>query len=255
MGRRVSLSFPPQRIISLVPSQTELLFDLGLADQLVGITKFCKYPKEKVKVVPKVGGTKNFNLKKIEQLKPDLIIGNKEENYEEGIGALQKKYPVWMSDISSLSDAYEMILKVGELAGRAQQAALLQSKIEQSFKEISRQLIGKAAYLVWRDPIMVAAKNTFIDEMLHIAGFQNAFQHLSRYPVVTFDELKYIEPDFIFLSTEPYPFKEKHIAEFESICSREKIKLVDGEIFSWYGSRLLKSVEYFHNFKIRLQKQ
>ncbi|HYG38147.1 MAG TPA: helical backbone metal receptor [Cytophagales bacterium] len=254
MGREIRFSFPPKRIISLVPSQTELLFDLGLGPEVVGITKFCVHPIESVKSVTKIGGTKKFNFARIEALNPDLIIGNKEENYEEGIKALSEKYPVWMSDIYTLPDAYEMMLKVGAITGRVAKAREIKTKIEKSFKEISSDTNGKVAYIIWKDPIMVAGKNTFIHEMLKAAGFENAFEHLSRYPVVTFEDLKITSPDFIFLSSEPYPFKEKHIKEFTEVSPEQKIKLVDGEIFSWYGSRLLKAVSYFHNLNSEFQK-
>lgn len=253
MGREISIPFPPKRIVSLVPSQTELLFDLGLDGEIVGITKFCVHPKEKTKVFTKIGGTKKFNFRKINELKPDLIIGNKEENYLEGIKELEASYPVWMSDISNLSEALDMILRIGKITGKNEEAIVLRSKIENSFEALSTKVIGRAVYIIWKDPIMVTAKDTFIDEMLKYAGVENAVNHLSRYPILTLEELKFLEPDFVFLSTEPYPFKEKHIKEFEGICGKEKVKLVDGEIFSWYGSRLLIAADYFHALKSELQ--
>src|SRR5258706_7655314 len=134
LGRLVEFSFPPQRIISLVPSQTELLFDLGLADRVVGITKFCVHPNEWFKTKTKVGGTKKFQFDVINALQPDLIIGNKEENYEEGITQLAGKYPVWMSDIANWESAMGMIKSVGELANESVKADLLVDEIQHKFK-------------------------------------------------------------------------------------------------------------------------
>jgi ABC-type Fe3+-hydroxamate transport system substrate-binding protein len=246
IGRSVSISENPQRIISLVPSQTELLFDLGLEDKILGITKFCIHPKEKVKQITKIGGTKNFHFDTIEALKPDLIIGNKEENYQEGIEKLAEKYPVWISDIYKLTDALAMIKSIGEITNRNAIAQNLIEKIQISFKSLSKISLNlQVAYLIWREPYMAAAQKTFIDAMLHQIGLQNAFADKERYPETTLTELSERQPDYIFLSSEPYPFKEKHLRELQRACPRSKVMLVDGEMFSWYGSRLLKSAAYF----------
>ena len=253
MGRMIEVPAHSQKIISLVPSQTELLHYLGLSDQIVGITKFCIHPTEKFKETNKIGGTKNFHFARIRALQPSLIIGNKEENYKEGIERLSEQFPVWMSDINTFSDALEMIVKVGEITGKAQKSIELAQEIESKFRKIQRGLMGTAAYVIWKDPIMVAASNTFIDEMLEAAGFKNAFKELRRYPVIAADELKKAEPDFILLSSEPYPFNEKHFKEFQEIVPGKKIVLVDGEIFSWYGSRLLLAPDYFNSLKNQLE--
>src|SRR4051812_11307667 len=115
MGNAVELEGPPSRIVSLVPSQTELLFYLGLDKEVAGITKFCIHPAEMFHSKPRVGGTKKYDFEKIRQLAPDLIIGNKEENEQKQVEELQKLYPVWMSDIRNLADALQMIRSVGEL--------------------------------------------------------------------------------------------------------------------------------------------
>lgn len=246
MGRRIALSKSPKRIISLVPSQTELLFDLGLADSIVGITKFCIHPKEKIRNISKIGGTKKFDFEKIEALKPDLIIGNKEENYPEGIEKLAQKYPVWLSDIYSLADALQMIQAIGELTHKNTEASTLCEQIQQNFSQLPKITSNKTvAYLIWQKPYMVAAKHTFIDAMLTEIGLSNIFEDKERYPEISIAELSEKQPDYIFLSSEPYPFKEKHIFKLQNTCPKSKILLVDGEMFSWYGSRLLKSCFYF----------
>lgn len=256
LGNIISLAQPPRRIISLVPSQTELLFDLGLQREIAGITKFCIHPSDKVKFVPQIAGTKNFDLDLIKSLKPDLIIGNKEENDEEGIKALQNDFPVWMSDIFTLEDALDMIHKVGKLVERVHVADAITTKIFNSFSQLPGLSSPQptVAYFIWRKPFMAAASNTFINNMLQKAGFNNVFHHLSRYPEINPVQLHSANPDFIFLSSEPYPFKQKHIAELQEICPLSKIVLVDGELFSWYGSRLVKSAAYFLELRQRVSK-
>lgn len=254
LGRRVAVPFPPQRIVSLVPSQTELLFDLGLGAKVVGTTKFCIYPAEARMHTTVVGGTKNFNLEKIAALKPDLIIGNKEENYQDGIEQLAAKYPVWLSDISNLTEALEMIRRVGFIVGAKDKAAALADTIEASFAALATpETVAAApvsvAYFIWRKPYMVAATGTFIGDMLHRAGFANAFAGLGRYPEISAEQLAGAAPQRIFLSSEPYPFAAKHVTEFQQLCPAATIEIVDGELFSWYGSRLLKSTAYFSQLR------
>lgn len=246
MNKRVTVPFPPQRIVSLVPSQTELLFDLGLGAQVVGVTKFCSHPAEARTKAKVIGGTKNFHFGEIAELKPDLIIGNKEENYQDGIAQLAENYPVWMSDISNLTDALDMIRHVGFITGRKEKAEAMATEIKASFSAITLAMTATpAAYFIWRKPYMVAASGTFINDMLARAGFANAFAHLDRYPEISAAQLAAAVPARILLSSEPYPFGEKHLAEFQAICPEAKVEIVDGELFSWYGSRLLKSADYF----------
>lgn len=250
MGRRVAVPFPPQRIVSLVPSQTELLFDLGLAEKVVGVTKFCIHPTEARTKAVVVGGTKNFDFEKINALKPDLIIGNKEENYQLGIDQLAAKYPVWLSDITNLSEALDMIRRVGFIVGAKHEAQLLVNNISNSFTiNYDKQALVSAAYFIWRKPYMVAATGTFIDDLLHRAGFANVFADQSRYPEITAGQLAAAAPERILLSSEPYPFGDKHMAEFREICPAATVQVVDGELFSWYGSRLRKSAAYLSQLR------
>jgi ABC-type Fe3+-hydroxamate transport system substrate-binding protein len=228
-----------------VPSQTELLFDLGLDDEIIGVTKFCIHPADKVKQKANIGGTKSLNIKLIKELNPDLIIGNKEENERGQIEELMQDMPVWMSDIADLNSATDMIKQVGEMVGRKAKAEKLVQSIQSEFDHMHIQPGGlRVAYMIWRKPYIIAGKGTFIDAMLQKCGLINAFD-TERYPEVDAEQLLNINPDVILLSSEPYPFKEKHISEFRALLPDAVIKLVDGELFSWYGSRLLKVPSYF----------
>jgi ABC-type Fe3+-hydroxamate transport system substrate-binding protein len=248
LGRLVSINYPPRRIVSLVPSQTELLFDLGLEPEIVGITKFCIHPQDKFKSTPKIGGTKKLNLKMIRELKPDLIIGNKEENERGQIEDLMREFPVWMSDINVLADATEMINAIGKLTGKSRKAGLISSEILKSFESLNLVGDGKqtVAYFIWKDPYMVAGRDTFINDIINQAGFNN-FIDLKRYPELSFDQIRESKPDLVFLSSEPYPFKDVHVEEIKAICPAAKVMVVDGEMFSWYGSRLLHTPAYLRS--------
>lgn len=247
MGNYVTISFPPKRIISLVPSQTELLADLGLDQEVVGITKFCIHP-ERWKHKPHVGGTKHFDFEIIKRLGPDLIIGNKEENFQEGIAALREICPVWMSDIETLSDATSMIRAIGVLTDREHRAIQIAGSIEDSFGAIPKFERKKTLYLIWKKPWMVAGRNTFIDHIMSSLGLINAV-NTSRYPELSESEIQRIDPELILLSSEPYPFNETHRQALMQLCPNANVQLVDGEMFSWYGSRLLKAPAYFETIR------
>lgn len=246
MNRTILLEQQPKRIVSLVPSQTELLFDLGLEDEVVGITRFCTHPLAWHRSKTRIGGTKQLNLGKIQSLTPDLIIGNKEENDRTQMEALMQSFPVWMSDINSLDTAFEMISEIGNLTGKTEKARELVYSIREGFSHLTLPLISRrAAYFIWREPWMVAGNGTFINEMMMCCGWINAFQEV-RYPIISPEALKMASPDIILLSSEPYPFREKHFEEFRDCCPNATIQLVDGELFSWYGSRLLHAPSYFN---------
>lgn len=245
LNRTLTLTSPPKRIISLVPSQTELLADLGVDNEVVGITTFCVHPDRWCQTKKRVGGTKNFKIDRIHALQPDLIIGNKEENEQAGIEELMRHYPVWMSDIYTLEDALDMIQKIGGLVNKQQEATILTTGILKKITFLPKAKPAKVAYLIWQAPYMVAGNQTFIHEMLGLCGFENAFAHWNRYPVVTIEQLVDVQPNVIFLSSEPYPFKQKHLVVIQSLVPDARVFLVDGEFFSWYGSRLLKAMNYF----------
>ncbi|SEW50205.1 helical backbone metal receptor [Chitinophaga arvensicola] len=248
LNRQILLEKPPQRIISLVPSQTELLYSLGLEKEVVGITKFCVHPSTWFREKTRVGGTKNVHAAIIQQLSPDLIIANKEENLAADVEALMADYPVWVSDIATLDDAFEMITGIGAVTDRAAVAADLLTKIKAGFVALQPAPTPvPTAYFIWRDPWMVAGGDTFIHQMLTLCGFPNVFGDLRRYPAITPEQLAATGCRRVLLSSEPYPFKEKHIAELQAILPDAEILLADGEMFSWYGSRLLAAPAYFQS--------
>ena len=248
LGRDITINYPPKRIISIVPSQTELLFDIGLDAEVVGITKFCIHPIEKFASTVKVGGTKKLNIEMIRALQPDLIIGNKEENERSQIEELMAELPVWLSDIYTIEDAKQAISQIAELVDKAPEAAYLNHLIHAGFTDLQTLALQngidkKVAYLIWRNPFMLAGKGTFIDDVLTKNGLRNITK-ANRYPQIELNELAFLKPDLIFLSSEPYPFKEKHIDEIRTAVPGSRVMLVDGEMFSWYGSRLIKAVQY-----------
>jgi ABC-type Fe3+-hydroxamate transport system substrate-binding protein len=247
MHRAVSVAEHPQRIISLVPSQTELLHDLGLGERVVGITKFCVHPETWFHSKHRVGGTKKVDMQRVRALKPDLIIGNKEENERADIEALEKEFPVWMSDVRDLLGALDMIARIGELTSTQERASEIITGIEAAFATIKPMAPPlRAAYFIWRDPFMLAGHDTFVNDMIQRCGLINVSDGDARYPEIAPQELAALDPDVLLLSSEPYPFQEKHLAELNMICPGTPVRLVDGEMFSWYGSRLLKAPAYMN---------
>jgi ABC-type Fe3+-hydroxamate transport system substrate-binding protein len=247
-GNTITLNKPPCRIVSLVPSQTELLHDIGLSDEVIGITKFCIHPAEWFRNKTRVGGTKQLNIDSIHRLQPDLIIANKEENVKEQVEELARNYPVWISDINNLEDAYTMMNQIGLMTSRKAAAEILISQIKTNFTKLpSYSVQPKTAYLIWQKPYMTIGNDTFIHSMLQIAGFKNIFSDKTRYPEITITDLQNENCELLLLSSEPFPFKQKHIEELQPLLPSTKIILADGEIFSWYGSRLLKAPDYFIN--------
>ena len=245
MGNKVELSNTPQRIISLVPSQTELLYDLGLEDRVVGITKFCIHPEHWRKTKTIVGGTKNFQVDVINQLRPDLIIGNKEENYFEGISALQQHAPVWISDVTEFEDAIRMIQSISIITDCEMKGKEIVQRIQKAFEVLKPLKRIKTLYLMWRNPWMGAANKTFIHSMMEKIGLVNVLDKAERYPELSASMMKDLNPSLVLLSTEPFPFSEKHIGEVLEIMPNARVQLVDGEMFSWYGSRMALAPSYF----------
>jgi iron complex transport system substrate-binding protein len=251
LGTSHTFEKQPVRIVSLVPSQTELLYDLGLEDNIVGITKFCVHPVHFKATKTIVGGTKNIKFDKIKALQPDIIICNKEENTKEIVEELSQICLVWVTDIYTIEDNLQMISDFGQLFNKRTEAQKWIDKIDFAYQDFQQFIkdkpIKKAAYFIWANPYMVAGNHTFINELLQINHFQNMYANKeSRYPEV---ELKKIrlegDPDYVFLSSEPFPFKDEHAFEIGRFTHHAKTVFVDGEMFSWYGSRLLKAFDYF----------
>jgi ABC-type Fe3+-hydroxamate transport system substrate-binding protein len=231
------------RIISTVPSQTELVAYLGLEEDLVGITKFCVFPDSIYRTKTRIGGTKTLDLDLIRSLSPDLILANKEENVKEQIEELQKDFNVYVSDVKGLSSALEMIHEVSSLTHRQDEAEILTKEIENTFLGLKRNSKSLSClYLIWKEPWMSVGNDTFIHDMISRCGWANVCEDSTRYPEVILEEF---QPDIILLSSEPFPFKEQHKDELQLSFPNAKILLVDGTFFSWYGSRMKDAPEYF----------
>ncbi len=245
LGKKIPFPTAPLRIVSLVPSQTELLYDLGLDKEVVGITKFCIHPEEWFRTKTRVGGTKQVNIEKIRSLSPNLVIANKEENTPEDIFAIESFCPVWTSDISSLNQALDMIENISELTSSKNKALELAHNISLEFSRLSFPAIYRCAYMIWKDPWMVAGGDTFINDMLKACGLHNAWVEERRYPTIELSELIQKNVQILLLSSEPYPFKFSDLDDLAKILPEIKIVLVEGEPFSWYGSRMQFSPAYF----------
>ena len=250
LNRTITFQKTPSRIISLVPSQTELLVDLGLRNSIVGITKFCVHPHDLRSEKMIVGGTKKVNYNKIKSLQPEIIICNKEENTEEMVLQLEKIAPVWVSDIKTIPDSLVMIAALGDIFKVKEKALYISSKIKIELKKLHDKVeklpYKKVIYLIWKNPYMAAGKNTFINSLLELNKFENIIaEEKSRYPEI--DPKEFEKAEFILLSTEPYPFCEEDVLQLKKEFKCE-IRLVDGAFFSWYGSRLIEAFSYFKKF-------
>jgi ABC-type Fe3+-hydroxamate transport system substrate-binding protein len=252
MARKLVLKETPKRVISLVPSQTEFLYDIGLDSSVVGITKFCIHPKVWFDSKSRVGGTKSVSIDKVKALKPDFIIGNKEENTKEDIEALEKIAPVWMSDIITLKDSFSMMESLGEILNKESEVKTLLQETEFEFKNLEKITSEKSvAYFIWNQPQMIAGQGTFINSVLENWGLRNHSNNVERYPVFQVDANEF--PDYIFLSSEPFPYNNEHLYNFEQQFPNSKVILVDGEMFSWYGSRLKNLPKYLNKLKFSLE--
>ena len=258
LGTTHTFATSPLRIVSLVPSQTELLYDLGLENRIIGITKFCVHPYHLKPTKVIIGGTKQVNFDKITALAPDIIIANKEENTEEMVNQLRKIAPVWVTDIATLDDNYDMIAQFGELFDCRIESRKITDKIRNAAAGFAGFMNDvperRAAYFIWREPYMAAGAGTFINEMMKLNKFINIYGSQGRYPEVELRKIRIDgDPDLVLLSSEPYPFKEEHAFEFGRFTHHAKTIFVDGEMFSWYGSRLLKAFQYFTSLQNRLK--
>lgn len=232
-----------KRIISLVPSLTELIIDFGLGGQLIGRTRFCVHPAEKVKTIPIIGGTKNPNIEKIIALKPDLIIANKEENTKKEVEELSKHVEVVVTEIDSVEEAIEWVQKLGVKLGVEEAADQLITSVERLTSMTNDFHPISTAYFIWRQPWMTIGNDTYIHDIMNHFGLINIFGDQTRYPETNLSELASLSPELVLLSSEPYPFKKKHFQEIRINCPNSRILLVDGEWFSWYGSRMIPAFE------------
>lgn len=252
LGRELALAGPPQRIVSLCPSQTETLFALGLNEQLAGVTRYCIHPVSGVAGKTRVGGTKQLDFAAIERAAPDLIIAEKEENRREDVESLAQRWPVFVTDVGDFLSALRMIETLGKLCDRAQRARELAQQIESCWHSLPRlEQPLNVVYLIWRKPFMAAGKGTYIDDVLQRCGLRNAVA-TARYPELQAQELQELKPQLVLLSSEPYPFRDRHLAELQALLPAARIELVDGEMFSWYGVRMLHAADYLQAFVARL---
>lgn len=243
LQRIVNIPDKPERIVSLVPSQTELLCDLGLENRLAGITRFCVHPEQVFQTKPRVGGTKNIDHEKISSISPDLIIANKEENQPGDIEILEKRFPVWVSDVNDLDSAIDMIRSIGIMTQKHSEAEHLTESILSGFSNLKKSTPLKVIYLIWNQPFMTIGSDTFIHDMISRCGWINVFSDRSRYPAITDEDIIRSEADLLLLATEPYPFSQKHADELSARFNIPAM-IVDGEYFSWYGSRMTGTPSY-----------
>lgn len=246
LGREIEMPAPPQRIISLCPSLTQTLFDLGCGERVVGRTRFCIHPAQQVAQVTQVGGTKKVNFEKIAQLAPDIIFCVKEENTPEIVDTLAQQHTVFVWDVETLSAALQMITDLGEMTHTQGEAARIRYQIEESWGEFQGKIPQrKALYFIWKEPYMIVGEHTYIHEVLNYMGIENAGEIFShRYPEITMEEIAAIKPELILLSSEPYPFQMHHIAAFQQIVPDAEVLIVNGEHFSWYGTGMLQAAPY-----------
>ena len=241
LNRTVHVAESPQRIVSTVPSQTELLADLGLEREVVGITKFCTSPNSWFRSKQRIGGTKTLKREAIASLEPDLILANKEENDQAQLEWLMARFPVWVSDVRTLGHATAMIASVGQLTQRETEAGQIVGRITDRFHQLALPTVPiRTAYLIWNNPFMGINADTFIHSMLQASGCINVFAHRndSRYPVVSEEALIEAQPELVLLSSEPFPFNEAHCDAMRLLLPDARVMLADGAMFSWYGSRL-----------------
>jgi len=253
LNNQLILRNKPRRIVSLVPSVTYTLSFFGLDDEVVGITRFCKLPQTWRKSKTIIGGTKDLKIERIKALQPDLIIANKEENTKESVEVFYDIAPVYVSDVYDLESNNKFIKDLGILIQETAQAQQLINLIN-SKREILKKNLKKfrSIYMIWQEPWMTIGGDTFIHHMMASAGLQNLFANQNRYPTTTIEEIIDLEPDIVLLSSEPFPFKEKHKKSLQSYLPDTKILLVEGEAFTWFGAYPLIGLDYLLTLKQNL---
>ncbi|MCZ7557585.1 MAG: helical backbone metal receptor [Bacteroidia bacterium] len=259
-GRVFSPLHRPVRIVSLVPSLTELLFDLGLSnDEIVGRTKFCIHPDEAVRAVPIVGGTKTVHVQRVLALRPDLVVANREENERatvEELEAADPSVPVFVTNPGNIEESLDLVHNFGGLFRARTDANAVRLRLDTILAQLYGCSRGRVVYLIWRQPYMTITPVTYIHSVLEHLGYHNVVSNawladrygsggeIPRYPRITISDIADLSPDKVLFSSEPFPFAEKHVDHFKRELVRKGIRLpdcsiVDGELFSWYGSRLL----------------
>jgi len=252
--REIVLDRPPRRIVSIVPSQTELLAYLGLDETVVGVTRFCERPSHWRSEKTIVGGTKEVDVDRVAGLTPDLILANHEENTQADVEALEKLAPVFVTEVKTVTEALDMIRTIGTLTATADQTSSLAGQIIARFSRLPDFPPLRAVYLIWREPYMTVGHDTFVHDVMAWGGFENAYGDLRRYPEVTLEALAERDLDVVLCATEPFPFhkKDKFTADLRTALPEASLELVDGQPFSWYGARLLETPSYLTSLREHL---
>ena len=248
-GATRPVGVPARRIVSLIPSTTELLCALGLADALVGVTVYCVEPRDVVRTKARIGGEKDPDLAVIAALAPDLVVANVEENRREDIDALRAAgIPVWVTYPRSVAGGLAMIRELGAVTGAVAAAEAMLAELGPLHARVLAEAASRPPvavfYPIWRGPYMTIGGNTYISDVLAVCGARNVFaEEAVRYPVVTLEEVARRRPDVILLPDEPFRFRRAHLADFASYADMPAVRdgrilLVDGKRFSWHGPRL-----------------
>jgi ABC-type Fe3+-hydroxamate transport system substrate-binding protein len=240
------------RIISLVPSVTETLFELGLGDQIVAITRWCTRPPEQVRMKPKIGGTKNPKIDQIAQLNPDLVILDCDENRMEDAKALEKFGIKTVSIFpKTINDSVKMLQDFGKMFSVETKTEEWIMEIEQRRKAVRRERI-RTLILIWRAPYMTVNFDTYVHSAAQMFGFDNVFaSHPLRYPKVTAKEIQNANPECVLFPDEPYPFRSKHIEMFKKefpelkAVQTNRLLTFDGSYIAWHGYGTLRALREF----------
>jgi ABC-type Fe3+-hydroxamate transport system substrate-binding protein len=240
---------PPRRIVSLIPSITETLCALGLANALVGITVYCVAPREVVRGKTRIGGEKNPDLDAIRALQPDLVVANIEENVREHVETLRGwGIPVWVTYPRTVAEGLAMIRELGQVTGTGPRAEAILADLEPLYARVraasARRRPVPVFYPIWREPWMTISADTYIHDLLSVCGAVNVFaDRPTRYPTVTLAEVAARRPEVIVLPDEPFRFRRSHLDDFAPYADvpavrARRIHLVDGKPFSWHGPRV-----------------
>lgn len=254
LGRKCIIDKIPQRIISLCPSITETLCDLGLSDKIIACTDYCIHPTEVVKDFDRVGGPKNISKEKITGLSPEIIFAVKEENEPKCIEKISKKIPTYVFDINSINDGIDLIRKIGLIFEVQNKSFFFVDKIQNGYKNLPKiNSNKKCLYLVWKDPYIAVGGGTFIGSVLFQINLRNCLRNSEkRYPKININLLN--DFDLLILPSEPYSFSENDIEGLKNIYPVKQIITVDGEMFSWYGTHQLKAISYLQELVAKLNQ-
>ena len=259
-GREHELRGSPRRIVSLVPSITETLFEIGCGERVVGVTDYCVHPAQGVTRCARVGGTKNPSLARIRELAPDFVIANREENRRATVEALERDgLRVFVTYTRTVHGALQEISTLGRISGCSRPAQVIVERVESAWA-IARARVHEprpaVAALVWKGPYMAVGSDTFADALLAECGARNPFADTpGRYPRIAEADLERAAPDVILLPTEPYAFPESDRAELLALdcpaASSGRIHVVEGELLTWYGPRMARALDLFSDLLSR----